>query len=78
MKILIIKLSAIGDVVQTLPALEAIKKLYPDSEITWVVEGLLRLKLGENGEQPPEEEPPSEEDFVALIKETFDAREVDE
>jgi lipopolysaccharide heptosyltransferase I len=38
MKILFIKLSAIGDVVQTLPALEAIKKLYPDSKITWVVE----------------------------------------
>ncbi len=38
MKILIVKLSAIGDVVQTLPALEAIKKNYPDSEITWVVE----------------------------------------
>jgi len=38
MKILFIKLSAIGDVVQTLPALEAIKKMYPDSEITWVVE----------------------------------------
>ena len=38
MKILFIKLSAIGDVVQTLPALEAIKKLYPDSEITWIVE----------------------------------------
>ncbi len=38
MKILIIKLSAIGDVVQTLPALEAIKKIFPDSEITWVVE----------------------------------------
>jgi heptosyltransferase-1 len=38
MKILLIKLSAIGDVVQTLPALEAIKKLYPDSELTWVVE----------------------------------------
>jgi lipopolysaccharide heptosyltransferase I len=38
MKILFIKLSAIGDVVQTLPALEAIKQLYPDSEITWVVE----------------------------------------
>lgn len=38
MKILFIKLSAIGDVIQTLPALEAIKKLYPDSEITWVVE----------------------------------------
>lgn len=38
MKILIIKLSAIGDVVQTLPALEALKKTYPVSEITWVVE----------------------------------------
>jgi lipopolysaccharide heptosyltransferase I len=38
MKILFIKLSAIGDVVQTLPALEAIKKRHPDSEITWVVE----------------------------------------
>ncbi len=38
MKILLIKLSAIGDVVQTLPALEAIKKLYPNGEITWVVE----------------------------------------
>lgn len=38
MRILFIKLSAIGDVVQTLPALEAIKKLYPDSEVTWLVE----------------------------------------
>jgi heptosyltransferase-1 len=38
MKILIIKLSAIGDVVQTLPALEAIKKQYSDSNITWLVE----------------------------------------
>jgi heptosyltransferase I len=38
MKILLIKLSAIGDVAQTLPALEAIKKLFPESELTWVVE----------------------------------------
>lgn len=38
MKILIIKLSAIGDVVQALPALEAIKKAHPASEIDWVVE----------------------------------------
>jgi lipopolysaccharide heptosyltransferase I len=37
-KILIIKLSAIGDVVQTLPALEAIKRAIPRSEIDWVVE----------------------------------------
>jgi heptosyltransferase I len=38
MNILIIKLSAIGDVVQTLPALEAIKKTFPKSFITWLVE----------------------------------------
>lgn len=38
MDILFIKLSAIGDVVQTLPALEAIKKAYPAGRITWVVE----------------------------------------
>ena len=38
MRILFIKLSAIGDVVQTLPALEAIKNVHPRSEITWVVE----------------------------------------
>jgi lipopolysaccharide heptosyltransferase I len=37
-KILIIKLSAIGDVVQALPALEAIKRTFPSSSITWVVE----------------------------------------
>jgi 3-deoxy-D-manno-octulosonic-acid transferase/heptosyltransferase-1 len=38
MNILFIKLSAIGDVVQTLPALEAIKRTYPDSDVTWAVE----------------------------------------
>ena len=36
--ILIIKLSAIGDVVQALPALEAIKRTFPESRVTWVVE----------------------------------------
>ncbi|HTF99519.1 MAG TPA: lipopolysaccharide heptosyltransferase II [Nitrospirota bacterium] len=38
MNILIVKLSAIGDVVQTLPALEALKRTYPESRVTWVVE----------------------------------------
>lgn len=38
MRILIVKLSAIGDVVQALPALEAIKKTHPESRIDWVVE----------------------------------------
>jgi heptosyltransferase-1 len=38
MNILIIKLSAVGDVVHTLPALAALRKLYPQAHITWVIE----------------------------------------
>ena len=38
MKILIVKLSSIGDVVHTLPALAAIRRALPDAEIAWVVE----------------------------------------
>jgi heptosyltransferase-1 len=36
--ILIVKLSAIGDVIHTLPALNAIRGAYPDARITWLVE----------------------------------------
>jgi 3-deoxy-D-manno-octulosonic-acid transferase/heptosyltransferase-1 len=36
--ILIVKLSAIGDVIHTLPALASLRKLYPQAHITWVVE----------------------------------------
>jgi heptosyltransferase-1 len=36
--ILIVKLSAIGDVIHTLPALPALRRLYPSADITWVVE----------------------------------------
>ncbi|HDQ03828.1 MAG TPA: lipopolysaccharide heptosyltransferase II [Deltaproteobacteria bacterium] len=36
--ILIVKLSAIGDVIHTLPSLSALRKLYPAAHITWVVE----------------------------------------
>jgi len=36
--ILIVKLSAIGDVIHTLPALNAVRKQYPDAHITWLVE----------------------------------------
>jgi 3-deoxy-D-manno-octulosonic-acid transferase/heptosyltransferase-1 len=36
--ILIVKLSAIGDVIHTLPSLAALRQLYPDAHITWVVE----------------------------------------
>jgi heptosyltransferase I len=36
--ILIVKLSAIGDVIHTLPSLSALRRLYPKAHITWVVE----------------------------------------
>jgi len=36
MKIVIIKLGALGDVIRTIPILEAIKDKYPKSEILWV------------------------------------------
>jgi heptosyltransferase-1 len=36
--ILIVKLSSIGDVIHTLPALAALRRCYPDADITWVVE----------------------------------------
>ncbi len=37
-KILIVKLSAIGDVVHTLPALNALRRFRPQAHITWLVE----------------------------------------
>jgi heptosyltransferase-1 len=38
MRILIVKLGSIGDIVHTLPAVAAIRKAMPGSEISWVVE----------------------------------------
>jgi 3-deoxy-D-manno-octulosonic-acid transferase/heptosyltransferase-1 len=38
MNILIVKLSAIGDVIHTLPALNAIRAAYPSAHVTWLVE----------------------------------------
>ncbi|HAV60797.1 MAG TPA: lipopolysaccharide heptosyltransferase I [Verrucomicrobiales bacterium] len=38
MNILIIKLSALGDVVHTLPALNALRRHHPDAHISWLVE----------------------------------------
>jgi 3-deoxy-D-manno-octulosonic-acid transferase/heptosyltransferase-1 len=38
MNILIVKLSAIGDVIHTLPSLNAIRRRFPDAHITWLVE----------------------------------------
>src|SRR6201988_3542340 len=38
MRILIVKLSSIGDIVHTLPALAALRAGMPQAEISWVVE----------------------------------------
>ncbi len=38
MRLLIVKLSSIGDIVHTLPSLAAIRRAFPDAEISWVVE----------------------------------------
>jgi heptosyltransferase-1 len=38
MRILIVKLSAIGDVVHTLPAAAFLKRALPDAHISWAVE----------------------------------------
>lgn len=42
MEILVVKLSAIGDVVHSLPALNLLKRRLPQAKITWVVEPLSR------------------------------------
>ena len=48
MKILIVKLSSIGDVVHTLPALAAIRRALPEAEIAWTVERSAAEILREN------------------------------
>jgi len=38
MRVLMIKLSSFGDIIHTLPALNALKKSYPEAEIDWITE----------------------------------------
>lgn len=38
MNILVIKMSVIGDVIHTLPAINAFRDHFPDAYITWLVE----------------------------------------
>ena len=38
MKILIVRLSALGDIVHALPVLAAIKQAMPDAQVDWLVE----------------------------------------
>src|SRR3972149_772984 len=37
-RVLVLRLSAVGDVIRTLPAVKALKEHYPSSSITWIVE----------------------------------------
>lgn len=37
-KILVLRLSAVGDVIRTLPAVKILKEIYPSSYIAWIVE----------------------------------------
>lgn len=48
MNILVVKLSAIGDVIHALPVSYAIKETFPDAHLTWVVEPPARELLDDN------------------------------
>ena len=45
-KILLIKLSAIGDVVHTIPVLNKLRRRYPDAQIDWLVSSTIAEFLG--------------------------------
>lgn len=49
MRILLVKLSAIGDIVHTLPAFSAIRQALPEAEIDWVAESSAAEILRGNG-----------------------------
>ena len=44
MKILIVKLSSLGDVVHAMPAVQDIRRAFPEARIDWVVERAGQLK----------------------------------
>ena len=48
LSILVVKLSAIGDVIHALPVSYAIKETYPDARLVWVVEPVARPLLEGN------------------------------
>ena len=60
--ILVVKLSAIGDVIHALPVSYAVKETYPDAHLTWVVEKAARPMLEDN---------PYIDDIILFEKEKF-------
>ena len=71
MKILLIKLGALGDVLRTTPLLTALKQKHPDCHITWVVDAAHRDVLEHNALIDALLDY-SEETVLALKKKTFD------
>ena len=60
MRVLILRTSALGDVVHALPALSALARHLPDAEVGWAVEeayALLRDWAVEKGRPDPGEPP---------------------
>ena len=47
-KILIVRLSAIGDTIHTLPMISALKSTYPTCQIGWVVESKAKMFVENN------------------------------
>ena len=43
MRIAIVKLSALGDIIHAMVALQFIKQRLPDSSIDWIVEEVLKI-----------------------------------
>ena len=49
MKILIVRVSSLGDVVHNMPMVADIRRFYPDATIDWVVEEAYTELVGLNG-----------------------------
>lgn len=89
MKILLVKLSSLGDVIQTIPVVHDILTAYPQAQIDWVVEeafaplvervkGLLRVvPIGERRWRKSKRDPTTRREKAAFIQhlqsETYDA-----
>jgi lipopolysaccharide heptosyltransferase I len=80
-RVCLIKPSALGDIVQTLPVLEALRRQWPQAHIAWVVKGSLAgvlrghpgideiIELGQTGNPKSEiRKPNSAASFFALLR----------
>src|SRR5512140_2576438 len=48
MRILVVRLGAMGDIIHTLPAVASLKHSYPGSRVTWIVEPQWAPLLADN------------------------------